>query len=147
MEKIICFAMGLSRGDIEKGRDSYYGSDQENPKLEVIPVTEDMMALSVGEILGQAVAGGSGPERMKEGQGEGSDSSPVQGKYRVVMVNTMEREQVLKVMRSFKAVLPDPQNLIFAIVTDTALTWTFGEYIEHLAGEHEYMKAQKTETK
>jgi hypothetical protein len=147
MEKIICFAMGLSRGDIEKGRDSYYGSDQEHPKLEVIPVTEDMMALSVGEILGQAVASGPGPNRMKEKQGEGSDSSPVQGKYRVVMVNTTEREQILRVMRSFKAVLPDPQDMIFAVITDTALTWTFGEYIEHLAGEHEYMKTRKSKAK
>jgi hypothetical protein len=65
----------------------------------------------------------------------------------VVMVNAMEREQVLHVMRSFKAVLPDPQHMIFAIITDTALTWTFGEYIEHLAMEHEYMKTRKPATK
>jgi hypothetical protein len=46
-------------------------------------------------------------------------------------------------MRSFKAVLPDPQDIIFAVVTQTALTWTFEEYIEHLGNEHEYMKTRK----
>ncbi|MBP1710780.1 MAG: hypothetical protein H6Q49_982 [Deltaproteobacteria bacterium] len=147
MKKIICFALGLSCEDVEKCRVSFYGADKEKSELEVIPIKEDMMALPVGEILGQVVAGGPGPNRMKEEQGEGSDCAYVQGKYRVVMVNTIEREQVLRVMRSFKAVLSDPQNVIFAIITDTALTWTFGEYIGHLASEHEYMKTRKSEAK
>ena len=147
MEKIICFALGLSLEDVEKGRVSFCEAHQEKIELDVIPLTEDMMTVRVGEILERATAGGPGPNRVKEKQGEGSDSSPVQSKYRVVMVNTMERERVLRVMRSFKAVLPDPQNLIFAIITDTALTWTFGEYIEHLAMEHEYMKTRKPATK
>jgi hypothetical protein len=146
MEKIICFARGLSREEMEKGSDSFYGADQDNPAMEVIPITEDMMVLPVGEILEQAAAGGPGPNRVKEKQGEGSDASPVQSKYRVVMINTMERGPVLRVMRSFKAVLPDPQNMIFAIITDTALQWTFGEYIGHLVSEHEYMKTRKSET-
>jgi hypothetical protein len=58
------------------------------------------------------------------------------------MVNTQERQQVLQVMRSFKAVLPDPQEMIFAVITDTARTWTFGDYIGHLGMEHEYMKTR-----
>jgi hypothetical protein len=144
MEKIICFALGLSREDVEKGRDSFYGADRDHPELEVIPLSEETMVLPVGEMLSQATAGGLEPYSPKEKQSGGSNPASAQGKYRVVMVNTMEREQVLRVMRSFKAVLPDPQDMIFAVITDTALTWTFGEYIGHLAGEHEYMKARKS---
>ena len=147
MEKIICFSMRLSREDIEKGRVSFCEAHPEKIELEVIPLTKDMMALPVGEILERATAGGMEPCSPKEKQNAGGDSVILQGKYRVVMVNTMEREQVLRVMRGFKAVLPDPQDMIFAVITDTALTWTFDEYIGHLASEHEYMKTRKTETK
>ncbi|MDD4356075.1 MAG: DUF3783 domain-containing protein [Smithellaceae bacterium] len=142
MEKVICFSLGLSREDIEKGRVSFCDAYQEKIELEVIPLTEDMMPLRVGDILERATAGGPWQDDVKEKQ----VTSSVQVKYRVVMVNTMEREQVLRVMRSFKAVLPNPQDMIFAVITDTALTWTFGEYTGHLAGEHEYMKARKSET-
>ena len=143
MEKIICFSLGLSREDIEKGKISFCEVRPEKIELEVIPLMEDMMPVGVGEILERVSADGMGRDAVKEKQG----SSPVQGQDRVVMVNAMEREQVLRVMRSFKAVLPDPQNMIFAIITDTALTWTFGEYIEHLAVEHEYMKTRRPATK
>ncbi len=143
MEKIICFSLGLSREDIEKGKISFCEVRPEKIELEVIPLMEDMMPVGVGEILERVSAGGMGQDNVREKQG----SSPVQGQYRAVMVNAMEREQVLYVMRSFKAVLPDPQHMIFAIITDTALTWTFSEYIEHLAMEHEYMKTRKPATK
>lgn len=143
MEKIICFSLGLSPEDIEKGKISFCEAHQEKIELEVIPLMEDMMPVGVGEILERVSADGMGRDAVKEKQG----SSPVQGQDRVVMVNAVEREQVLRVMRSFKAVLPDPQNMIFAIITDTALTWTFGEYIEHLAVEHEYMKTRRPATK
>ena len=45
-------------------------------------------------------------------------------------------------MRFFKAVLPDPQSLIFAVATETALDWTFRDYATHLAQEHEEMKSR-----
>jgi len=142
-EKIICFALGLSEEDIEKGKASFYGLHGETPKLDVIAVTEGMMAATVGEILDSAMAE-SLPDSAAEGQGPKKAILPGRSPYRVVVVNTMEREQVLQVMRSFKAVLSDPQDMIFAVITDTARTWTFGEYIGHLAKEHEYMKARNS---
>jgi hypothetical protein len=62
------------------------------------------------------------------------------GQYRVVLINSQDREQVIKVLRSFKKVLPQPQDVIFAMITETALTWRFQDYVEHLSKEHEYMK-------
>ena len=138
-ERIICFALGLSHEDIEKGRASFYGLNKETHALEVIDVTEAMLASKVGEILDNVIADSGLTGAEKRQGGEHSLSTGLYP-YRMVMVNTTEHQQVLQVMRSFKAVLPDPQNMIFAVITDTARTWTFGDYVGHLGMEHEYMK-------
>ncbi|MDD4242106.1 MAG: DUF3783 domain-containing protein [Smithellaceae bacterium] len=131
-EKIICFALGLSGGDIEKGKASFGQMNEGTRELDVIAVSDAMLAATVEEALGQA-------DRTKGGQ------TPVLSGNRVVMVNTQERPLVLQVLRSFKAVLSDPQDLIFAVITDTARTWTFGEYLGHLKREHEYLKTHRPE--
>jgi len=138
--KIICFSLGLSEEDIEKGRASFYELNKEAPPLEVIAITESMLSSKVTDVL-DCMTEDPGLIRSKNRQV--SDLSTSLYKYCVVIVLTLEREQVLQIMRSFKAVLPDPQNIIFAVVTQMALTWTFEEYIGHLGKEHEYMKARK----
>ena len=140
MEKIICFSLGLSEEDIEKGKASFYELNNEAPPLEVIALTESMLSSKVGDVL-DSMTDGSGSN--SNGKLQWSDLSPGRYKYRLVIVLTSERERVLQIMRSFKAVLPDPQDIIFAVVTQTALTWTFEEYIKHLGNEHEYMKTRK----
>jgi len=137
-EKIICFSLGLSAADVDRGKASYSEANKEAARLEVIAVTEAMLDLPVGEVMSGIAAN----ERLKNsGNMAAADifAGPAGFKYKVVVVNTMERQQVLQVMRSFKDVLPDPRNIIFAVITDTARTWTFGEYIGHLAREHEQM--------
>ncbi|MEE9913533.1 MAG: DUF3783 domain-containing protein [Deltaproteobacteria bacterium] len=143
MESILCFTLGLSDEDIKKGEASYIAMNPEAPKLDVIVVTEAMTGMTVGEILEGAMAGA---KLNSAGLGPG-DGPALCHQYRVVMVNTMDREQVLQVMRSFRAVLPDPRDLIFAVITDTARTWRFAEYIGHLTAEHEFMKARNAEKK
>ncbi|PKN17206.1 MAG: hypothetical protein CVU71_16875 [Deltaproteobacteria bacterium HGW-Deltaproteobacteria-6] len=139
-ERIVCFALGLSGEDMEKGRASFYGLNREI-RLDVVAVTEDMLDAQVGKIL-DGVTAGFEPNNTGKQQSGATALPPDLNQYRVVMVNTMEREQVLQVMRSFKAVLRDPQELIFAVITDTARTWTFGDYIGHLGREHEHMKSR-----
>lgn len=134
-EKIICFALGLASEDVEKGKASLSAVNQEEYALEVMAVTDAMLAMKVGDALEQAAEG------LKEaGQKE---LPPGLFPCRVVVVATPDRERVFQIMRSFKAVLPDPQDLIFAVVTETALDWTFGAYIGHLMQEHEEMKTRK----
>lgn len=140
MKKIICFSVGLSEEDIEKGKASFYEMNNEAPTLENIAITDTMLSSKVGDVL-DSMTDGLGPTNA--GKQKGSSLSAGFYKYRVVIVLTSERERVLQIMRSFKAVLPDPQNIIFAVVTETALTWTFEEYIRHLGQEHEYMKTRK----
>lgn len=137
-ERIICFSLGLSPGDIEKGKASYCEAIPDACDLEVIAVTESMLDSQVGEVLDSLRATVDLKDAKKE-WGDDKAVSPEACKYKVVVVNTMERQQVLPMMRSFKAILPDPQNLIFAVITDTARSWTFADYIGHLAVEHEEM--------
>ncbi len=138
-KRIICFSLGLSEEDIEKGRASFYSLNREAPALEVITVSKSMLGLKVADVLAN-VFDGYGLNAAQVRKDAEDQISPEIYKYRVVVVLAEEREDVLKIMRSFKAVLPDSQNVIFAVITETALTWTFGDYIGHLGKEHEYMK-------
>ena len=133
-EKIICFSLGLSPGDVERGRASFNESCGAEGELVMVPVTGAMLERNVGDAL-ERVISGSEPDKS-------NPVLPGQFPCRVVVVAALEREQVFSVMRSFKAVLPDPQSLIFAVVTETALGWTFRDYATHLAQEHEEMKAR-----
>lgn len=135
-ENMICFTLGLSFEDIQKGQAAYDALDQDKPELSIVALTDAMLSAPVGETLDRLEAN---PETTGVSPKDPSGRSPLINPhpYRVVMVNTPEREQVLRVMRSFKAVLPEPRNLIFAVITDTARTWTFSDYIGHLAEEHQ----------
>ena len=133
-EKIICFSLGLSSGDTEKGKASFNAANDAACELVVAPMTGDMLDMKVGDALGNVISG-SKPDDL-------IPVLPDQFPYRVVVVAALEREQVFSVMRSFKAVLPDPQSLIFAVITETALGWTFRDYAANLAQEHEEMKSR-----
>ena len=136
-EKIICFSLGLSEEDIKKGKDSFYALNREAVSLEVIAVAGATLEKKVGDILADVIAGFG--EKSAEQQTNQDNPYP----YKVVIVLAQEREQVLQIMRSFKAVLPEPRDIIFAVITETALNWTFAEYAGHLAKEHEYMKTHQ----
>lgn len=141
-KRIICFSQGLSEEDVEKGRASFYSLNKEAPALEMIAISKSMLGLPVRDVLAN-VFDDSGLGVAEGSQDAEDQRSPEIYQYRVVVVLAEERDQVLQIMRSFKAVLPDPQNIIFAVITETALTWTFGDYIGHLGAEHEYMKNRR----
>jgi hypothetical protein len=141
-ERIICFTLGLSDTDEEKGKAAFHGQNMDARLLATIPITETMLAAKVGETL-DGIMADSGQNGASEPRIDENASPAGLFKYRVVVVNASERQQVMQVMRSFKAVMPDPHNIIFAVITDTARTWTFGDYVGHLVEEHEHMKARE----
>jgi len=136
---IICFTLGLSQKEIEAGEAAFRAMDPGARRLEVTPVTEDLLAATVGEAVDKKVEAFE-----KNGQTESAAGFngvvATSGNLRAVVIQAEEKGQVIQMMRSFKSVLPDPQDLIFAMITETARTWTFQDYFEHLAKEHEYMK-------
>lgn len=137
MGKIVCFTLGLSDKDREKGKTMFRDLTHGAQALDAVVITEDLLAARVGEM----VDGGGPGTNTAEGQSTGKEIvSREHHTHRAVIINTVDRRQVLEIMKSFKAVLHNPRDVIFAMVTDIARTWTFGEYIEHLEKEHEYMK-------
>jgi hypothetical protein len=138
-DSIICFTLGLSQQDIEAGMAAFDAVDQSGTRLQVTPVTEDLLALTVGEAVDKKAEALRKNETIDPSIGF-NGVTPASGHYRVVLINSQDRQQVIQIMRSFKTVLPDPQEVIFAMITETAWTWTFQYYFEHLTKEHEYMK-------
>ncbi len=92
------------------------------------PMTEKMRDMKMQEIL-ETMFGGSHP---------GGD--PLREGHRVVIMAVGSKQRAVSVMRSIKSVSPDPQDIVFAMVTETAMKWTLQEYIDHVSEEHEYMK-------
>jgi len=135
---IVCFACGLSGMDIEKGHAAFCEADDGTNKLVVAPVTEEMLSWNVGETVDEfmgkqhreGVIGGVAPGVTEE----------VHGGHRMVMIDCQDNARVIRIMRSFKSVLSAPRDIIFAVITDTARTWTFDEYSAQLSAEHEYMQ-------
>jgi len=133
-ERVVCFTLGLSEEDTARGISSFDALNRGMHALEVIAVTPSLLSAHVGVTL-DSVLSGSVPNSADK-----QAVFPETFTYRVVIVHAAERDQVMQVMRGFKAILPNPQDLIFAVITDMARTWTFDEYIGHLTEEHEYMK-------
>lgn len=142
-EKIICFSLGLSAEDIKKGKASFASANNDTSAPAVFAISPSMMDRKVGDVLAGVLDDltGSATIPRNEENAIAAGCYP----YRVVVVLAQEREQVLQVMRSFRAVLPDPRDIIFAVITQTALDWTFGEYVAHLGEEHESMKNRRPE--
>jgi hypothetical protein len=91
-------------------------------------MTDSMETMKMEELItalfeGTALAG----KALTEGQ-------------RVVLMAVTQKERAVTVMRAVKSVSEDPQDIVFAMVTQTALQWTLQEYIDHISEEHEYMK-------
>jgi len=64
---------------------------------------------------------------------------------RAVLILTNNKQRLFKIMRGMKSVSEEPNDIIFASITETALTWTFRSYFSHLSAEHEYMKTHSPE--
>jgi hypothetical protein len=141
-DRIIGFSFGLSEDDLEKGKNSFYAVSKEAPGLDLRDISESLLKVKVGDALLDMMANG---ELQSVGKQQADEKSPSAElcPYRIVIVHAQEREQVLQVMRSFKAVLSNPQDMVFAVITETALNWTFEDYIGHLGEEHECMKTRR----
>jgi len=141
MEKILCLSFGLSAEEIHQGKESFRNTCQDPTDLEVIGLDETMMDIRVGEVLEKIERGWKPAGEASAPKGNRPAALGTHG-YRVLMVHTLNRETVLQMLRAFKAVLPHPRDLIFAVITETARGWTFREYLGHLAAEHESMKGR-----
>ena len=136
-ETLLCFTAGVSAQDIEKATQVFNEADSGTVALHAVAVSPSLLGMPVGTALEGLRAGIKPPDF--------DVSVPGPGECRVVLVDTASRDRIISVMRSFKAVLKEPGNLIFAVITETARNWTFEDYFSHLIAEHEFMKNRKLE--
>jgi len=129
--KTLCFTWGLPNKDIESCHLALLEMSPGDIQLDLIPITQAILPRIVRDVIDQY-----GPTPVAQG-----DHEPLaKGACRVVLMHTENREEIMQIMKSFKSVLARPNDLIFAMITDTALGWTFQYYLDHVVEEHEYMK-------
>lgn len=97
-------------------------------KTSFAPMTDTMTDMKMEALL----------ESLFEGKAVGGN--PLREGHRVVIMAVAAKERAITVMRAIKSISADPQDIVFAMVTQTSLQWTLQEYINHVSEEHEYMK-------
>lgn len=124
----LCILKGFSKEMAGSAMSTLSEISKEETKTSFAPMTDAMLDRNVEDVL----------EDLFEGiPGEGKALSD--GK-RVVFMAVHSKERAVAIMRSIKSVSADPHDIIFAMVTETALKWTVKHYMEHVGEEHEYMK-------
>lgn len=134
--KTRCFTWGLPNRDIVSCRQALVEMSPGDIQLDLIPINQAMLPRIVRDVIDEC---GAQPVAQVDHE------PPAKGACRVVLMHTGERGEITQIMRSFKSVLSNPNDLIFAMITDTALGWTFQFYLDHVAEEHEYMKNHRPE--
>jgi hypothetical protein len=134
--KTLCFTRGLSNNDIETCTRAFMEIPPGDIGLTLIPITEEMLPKLVRDVIDEY---GAIP------MSHGDNRQPVSEPFRVVLMQTEERGEIRKIMKCFKSVLANPSDMIFAMITETALGWTCQYYLDHVVEEHEYMKSHRPE--
>jgi hypothetical protein len=139
MNKTLCLINGISADKVRAGleyaeahlaehapRLSVYVQFMDNDLLDrrISRIIEEFWQAPVG--LQAALDGSAGPLIPRRG--------------RVIIIQSFIKEHVFAIMRGLKNVCSRPNDIIFAMVTETALEWTLDEYLVHLKDEHEHMK-------
>ena len=138
----LCLFRGFSQDQIGKGLEAaavqLAAAQYTDTEIFSRSITDDLLDTNVGEhienLFNTDLSDQTGIENPE-------DSASSRG----VLILTPDRQRLFKIMRGIKSVSENPQDIIFASVTESALTWTFRHYFSHLSAEHEYMKTHTPE--
>ena len=129
----LCFIWGLSKADMQQCQQAFGRMGSKTMSLKLVPLQPKMLLWVVRDAI----------ERMHV---QPADDLPADVRPgRAVFIHTGDSSVALKIVKSFKSVLPVPSEVIFAMITKTALNWTFRYYLDHVTEEHEYMKSHRPE--
>ncbi len=144
MNKTFCLVTGISPDKIQKGLASAEGHIlKDAPDLAVYMqfMRTSMLQERISDIT---EIFWKNPITMEETLNDiPSDILTRRGK--VVIIQSFLKDHVFAIMRGIKSVSSRPQDIIFAMLTETAATWTLEEYLKHLKAEHSYMKTHPPE--
>jgi len=135
-QKTLCFTRGLSRQEIETSAMAYYVMSPPEARLHIVPISDVLLPRCVKDVIVEQGDKTAVPDDAP---------APASESFRVVLIHSEERDIVMRLVKSFKSSLPNPGDIAFAMVTETALNWTFAYYLDHLSQEHEYMKTHRPE--
>jgi hypothetical protein len=133
-QKTLCFTRGLSRQDIETSAMAYYVMSPPEARLHIVPISDALLSRRVQDVIVEQGEKTALPD---------DSPGPAREAFRAVLIHSEERDIVMPLLKSFKSSLPHPGDIAFAVITETALTWTFAYYLDHLSQEHEYMKTHR----
>ncbi len=131
----MCLLKGFTKEQAARGLEALSEiSTSEEVKTTFAPMTESMLEMVVEEVL--------------EGlfKGESIEGKAITQGHRVIFMAVYSKERAVTIMRTMKSISENPQDIIFAMVTETAMKWTLGKYLEHVSEEHEYMKTHNPAT-
>ncbi|MGM0432154.1 MAG: DUF3783 domain-containing protein [Spirochaetota bacterium] len=144
MNKSLCLICGISPEKISKGLQRAEKHLPANaPKMEayVEYMRNDMLESPINRIVEQFW---KDPTPLESGLSAVPEDA-LQRRGRVVIIRSFLKDHVFAIMRGIKSASSRPQDIIFAVVTETALTWTLDQYLEHLKAEHEHFKRRSAE--
>ena len=129
----LCILKGFSKDQAKRGLEVLYQNKSEDIKTTFAPLTEDMTQRVVEEVLEELF------------RGDASNGKALTQGTRFVFMAVYSKERAVAIMRAVKSVSNNPHDIIFAMITETALKWTFNQYMNHVGEEHEYMKSHNPE--
>jgi len=140
----LCLFRGFSQNQIAKSLEAaaaqLTAANYTDTEIFSRTITDDLLDVQVGEHIEALFSSDLSQDVMTREENSGDSVSS-----RGVLILTSDRQRLFKIMRGIKSVSENPQDIIFASVTETALTWTFRHYFSHLSEEHEYMKTHTPE--
>lgn len=136
----LCLFRGFRENEIQIGLSSAEAALKEagyvKTRIHYTVISDKDLELNVGDYIENLI-------RMEKVTPAADAVDTAKG--RAVLILTNDKQRLFKLMRGIKSVSPEPQDIIFASVTETALTWSFKHYFSHLSQEHEYMKTHSPE--
>lgn len=128
MDKIIVFLDGFAKTEAEAALTRYSEAGNDAPAVTLAPVTDILADMTTAEALESLDAGTWPGGTVRTGVERGA------------LMRVPGKTDAVALMRAFKAVLPEDHDAAFAMITETGLGWTLGEYLAHIRKEHEFMK-------
>jgi len=140
----LCLFRGFSQNQIAKSLETasaqLTAANYTDTAIFSRTIPDTLLDTKVGEHI-EALFNSDLSQKIKPEEENSGDSASSRG----VLILTSDKQCLFKIMRGIKSVSENPQDIIFASVTETALTWTFRHYFSHLSEEHEYMKTHTPE--
>ena len=128
MVQEMCILKGFTRDQASGGLQALSKVTDEEIHTIFAPLTDSMLLRNVEEVLEDLF------------KGKETDGKVLTKGSQLVFMAVYSTDRAVTIMKTLKSLSTHPGDMIFAMITETALKWSFQQYIDHVSKEHEYMK-------